>query len=88
MLETWEIEVLKNDLLDYDAWAAHTVAEGIYPDKESALKDKARKCKQRMINQHESASGKLAGKTNTEKIEYIVAQPSYKNRIERDALLI
>jgi hypothetical protein len=85
MLEEWEIKALKNDLLDYEAWAAHAVAEGIFPDTETALHYKAGRCATRMICACESIHGKLdPTKTIAEKVMLAFSEPDYKDRKQRD----
>lgn len=83
MLEQWQITTLEHDLLDYNAWGANAAAEGIYPDAETALKDKAAKCAERMINEHQSNHDVLTG-TMAENIATCAAVDGYKNRTERD----
>ena len=85
MLENWEIKALEHDLLDYNSWAAHAVKEKIYPDKETALHDKALKCAGRMINMHESTHSSLVALTTSGKVDACYAKSGYKNRVQRDA---
>jgi hypothetical protein len=87
MLEEWEIKALENDLLDYSAWAAHAVAEEIFPDTETALHYKAGRCAKRMITECESIHGKLdPTKTTAEKVMIAFAEPGYKNRQQREPI--
>lgn len=86
MLADYEIKAIDHDLLDRNVWAAHAVAENIYPDTETALHAKAPKCLRRMVNTYNSTHAKLSDTLSDEdKVTEILKDVNYKNRVQREA---
>jgi len=75
-LEQWQIKALENDLIDYNAWASHAVASGIFPSAEAALESKANKCAKRMVGNVADIPSAVLAKAS---------EPGYKNRVQRNA---
>lgn len=75
-LEQWQIKALEHDLLDYNAWASHAVACGIYSSTEEALISKAAKCAKRMVGTPADVPAAVLAK---------VAEQGYKNRAQIQA---
>jgi hypothetical protein len=93
MLKDYEIKALEHDLLDYNAWAAHAVQEGCFPDTETALKYKAKKCAERMIKEHECISNTIIATTKdnllaAEEADVQIKRDEFKNELNTKSIYI
>jgi hypothetical protein len=82
ILENWQIKILENDLLDYQAWINHVETCGKFPNPDLITQNKINKCLERMINQNSQLD--FTGLTDEEIVNLIILQQNYKNREERE----